>query len=321
MATVSANTLSTNAPDYVGKYFQLGNRMTPILSVLGSVNGGRIKEVSSLKFSMGQSTSDDNALAQTEITEAQSIAAGTPVTYQRAEAVNTCKIIKKDINVSYTAKSETGLLAGVPQHDQELLNMSETDLQIMENMDRAMRELEYDMVNGTYQAKASGVAPKIGGLLTSCTTNTKDAAGSDLSRDHLDEVLQNIFDNNGFLNENTFIILGSIQKRKLGKLYAHEPEDRRIAGANIQLIETDFGMLSVLLTPIIPTNSIIIMQADKCYPVACPVPGAPDGVGRLFYEEKAKDAASEGGIVFGQLGFDFTHESFHGTITNLGITF
>jgi len=321
MATVSANTLSTNAPDYVGKYFQLGNRMTPILSVLGSVNGGRIKEVSSLKFSMGQSTSDDNALAQTEITEAQSIAAGTPVTYQRAEAVNTCKIIKKDINVSYTAKSETGLLAGVPQHDQELLNMSETDLQIMENMDRAMRELEYDMVNGTYQAKASGVAPKIGGLLTSCTTNTKDAAGSDLSRDHLDEVLQNIFDNNGFLNENTFIILGSIQKRKLGKLYAHEPEDRRIAGANIQLIETDFGMLSVLLTPIIPTNSIIIMQADKCYPVACPVPGAPDGVGRLFYEEKAKDAASEGGIVFGQLGFDFTHEAFHGTITNLGITF
>lgn len=321
MATVSANTLSTNAPDYVGKYFQLGNRMTPILSVLGSVNGGRIKEVSSLKFSMGQSTSDDNALAQTEITEAQSIAAGTPVTYQRSEAVNTCKIIKKDINVSYTAKSETGLLAGVPQHDQELLNMSETDLQIMENMDRAMRELEYDMVNGTYQAKASGVAPKIGGLLTSCTTNTKDAAGSDLSRDHLDEVLQNIFDNNGFLNENTFIILGSIQKRKLGKLYAHEPEDRRIAGANIQLIETDFGMLSVLLTPIIPTNSIIIMQADKCYPVACPVPGAPDGVGRLFYEEKAKDAASEGGIVFGQLGFDFTHESFHGTITNLGITF
>ena len=270
---------------------------------------------------MGQSTTDDNALAQTEITEAQSIAAGTPVTYQRAEAVNTCKIIKKDINVSYTAKSETGLLAGVPQHDQELLNMSETDLQIMENMDRAMRELEYDMVNGTYQAKASGVAPKIGGLLTSCTTNTKDAAGSDLSRDHLDEVLQNIFDNNGFLNENTFIILGSIQKRKLGKLYAHEPEDRRIAGANIQLIETDFGMLSVLLTPIIPTNSIIIMQADKCYPVACPVPGAPDGVGRLFYEEKAKDAASEGGIVFGQLGFDFTHESFHGTITNLGITF
>jgi len=321
MSTASANTLSTNAPDFVGKYFHLGNTMTPILSVLGSVNNGRIANVSSLQFAMGQYTQDDQALAQTEVTEAQSIAAGTPRTYVRQQVINTCKIIKKDINVSYTAQSETGLLSGLAQHDQELIPMSELDLQIEQNMLRAMRELEYDIVNGTYQAKASGVAPKIGGLLTSISTNTKDAAGIGLSKDHLDEVLQEIFDANGFLNENTLLICGSIQKRKIGKLYSHEPESRNVAGTNITMIETDFGMLSVLMTPIIPTNAILIVQADKCGLVSCPVVGAPDGMGRLFYEEKPKDAASKGGIVFGQLGFDFTHESFHGSITNLGVTF
>lgn len=317
MSTTSAQTLSSNAPDYVGKFFQLGNRATPILSVLGSVNGGRIKNVSSLSFAMGQYTKDDQALAQTEVTEVASTAAGTPRTYQRNQAINTCKIIKKDIDVSYVAQSETGLLSGLAQHDQELAPLTELEIQIMENMDRAMRELEYDIVNGTYQAKASGVAPKIGGLLTSITTNTKDASGVALSRDHIDEVLQEMFDSNGFLNQDTYIILGSLQKIALGKLYAHEPEDRRVAGANIQLIETDFGILSVLLSPIIPSNAILIMQASKCMPVACPVPGAPDGMGRLFYEEKDKAAASKGGIVYGQLGFDFTHESYHGSITNL----
>jgi hypothetical protein len=152
----------------------------------------------------------------------------------------------------------------------------------------------------------------MGGLLTSISTNTENAAGAAITRAMINSVLQDMWDANGFFNSNTFIICGSLQKIALSNLFSHEPEDRNIAGANITKLVTDFGDLSVIMSARMPATSILIVQMDKLTPVVTPYEGQ-----QLFYEDLEKRGASNRGQVYGHLGIDFMHESFHGSITNL----
>lgn len=314
MANVSANTLSTNAPDYLGTYFSKGNEQTPIVNLIGGINGGAVRTVNAMKFPMSQHNSLE-AAAQPAITEAAAsdLSSSTPTTYVREEAINTTQIFQELVNVSYVAQSENALVSGVPLADGSLLlDMNEKDFQIMRNMDQIMVNYEYSLLRGTYQAKTLANAPKMGGLLTSISTNTENAAGAAISRTLINTVLQEMWDANGFFNANTFIICGSTQKIALSDLYAHEPEDRQVAGANITRLVTDFGDLRVIMSPHMPATSILIVQMDKLRPVVTPVNGQ-----QLFYEDLEKRGASDRGHVYGQLGIDFMHESFHGSITNL----
>ena len=100
MANVSANTLSTNAPDYLGTYFSKGNEQTPIVNLIGGINGGAVRTVNSMKFPMSQHNSLE-AASQPAITEAAAsdLSSDTPTTYVREEAINTTQIFQELVNL------------------------------------------------------------------------------------------------------------------------------------------------------------------------------------------------------------------------------
>ena len=306
-----------NCPNYTGELFLIGANQTPFLNMIGGLQGDSVRTVSSFEFALAQPWSLETP-AQPAITETASLTAPTPWTYVRGQDTNTCQIYQRTVTISYAKQSVPGAIVADPTTglvDKTAMQpvQNEKDFQIAAHLRQIAVNCDFTFLNGEYQqATSAGVAAKTRGIVTACVTNTVDASSNLLSRSIFNECVREMA-SNGAEFRNPVIFVNAFQKQQITEIFGYAPQDRNVGGANIKQIETDFAMFGVVWAPNVPAGTLLIADLDVCKPVFLPVPEK----GVLFYEELAKEGASERGQIYGQIGLDYGPEEFHGKITNL----
>lgn len=317
MGNVNAVGTVWNCPNYTGELFLIGANQTPFLNMIGGLQGGAIRTVGDFEFPLAQPWSLENA-AQPAVTETASLTAPTPWTYVRDQDINTVQIFHRAVTVSYAKQSVVGQVTADATTGLVDINgmqpvQNERDFQISAHMRQIAVNVDYTFLNGQYQkAINAGTAAKSRGIITACATNTVAAAGADLSKPLVDQLLREMASNGAeFVQPVMFV--NAFQKQALSDIYGYAPQDRNVGGYNINQIETDFAILGIVWAPNVPASSLLIADLSVCSPVFLPVPEK----GVLFYEELSKTGAAETGQIYGQVGLDYGPEEYHGTITGL----
>lgn len=299
-------------PNYVGELLQIGQKATPFLNMIGGIsNGGQISE--SFEFPMVQSWELGTG-EQPAITETDSVAGVTETHFDRAQTKNTCQIFQKAINISYKKQSTMGNLSGLNLAGATNPVTSELDFQIMANLKQIAKNVDFTFLNGTQVFSSSAtVAAKTGGISTLIPTENKvNAASADITRDMINAMLRQMADN-GAAFDTPVLLCSMLQKQRISEIYGYAPADRNIGGVNINMIESDAGEFGIVWTPQLTASVVVLADIAFCSPVFCPVPGK----GILFYEDKVKAGASEGGQIYGQIGLNIGDINNHGMIYGL----
>jgi len=311
MSNVSGGGTIWNLPNYVGELFTSDMTITPLLSMIGGLTGG--KKTDNFEFPTDSQYNHETA-AQPEITETASLTAPTAISYVRGQNKNVTQIFHETVSISYVKQSNQGRLSGINTAGSKNAVISEKDFQIARALEKIARDIEYTFLNGTYQISTdAGVANMTRGLIELCTVNTIDAKGATLSKALINALLLEMFEN-GAKFIKPVIFCGGFQKQKISNIYGYAPEDRNIGGVNIKQIETDFGNIGVADPHrFMPAATFLIADVAVAAPVFQEVPDK----GLLFYEALAKTGAAEEGQIFGQIGLDHGPAFMHGTITGL----
>jgi len=317
MANVSGQGTSWNLPNFVGELYLVGANATPFLSMIGGLQGGRVKVVGDQQFVLAQTFALE-AAAQPAIDETTSLTAPTPVSYVRAADYNTCQIHQKSVKVSYVKQAVTGQVTADPttglvdiSDSQPVKN--ERDFQIETVMKQISVDMEYTFLNGAYQqSTAANVAAKTRGVIAACSTNAVAAGSVTLDRALINQLVKSMADNGAEFRE-PVLFCNSFQKQKITEIFGYAPDSRTVGGVAIDELLLDFCKLGVVWAPKVPTDTVLIADVSVCSPVFLPVAGK----GVLFYEELGRTGASEDGQIFGLVGLDYGPEEFHGKITGL----
>jgi hypothetical protein len=297
--------------NYLGELFLVGAYQTPLLNMVGGLQGARSKVTRSFIHPIAQPWAL-TAADQPAITEAASVTGQTATTVTRAQDTNTVQIFQKAVEVSYAKQSTFGELAGLSALGDQPVS-DEMSFQKQAQLKQIALQVDYSMLNGTYQAgSTASTAAKMRGIITACTTNTVSAASADLSKALIDELLLAMA-TNGAVFENIVLFCNGFQKQALTNIYGYAPESRNAGGLNVETIETDFAKVGIVYAPNVPAGTILIADMNYVFPVFCPVPGK----GLLFYEDLSNAGASQKGQMYGQIGIDYGPEEYHGTLTSL----
>ena len=305
-----------NLPNYAGELFTASPKKTPFLSMIGGLSGGKTSD--SFEFAVGQDYSLPTA-GQPEISENASLTAPAPSHIAREQKDNTCQIFHESIDLSYAKLSQGGRLSGLNIAGQTANPKSEEDWQIEQKLIKMANDVEYTFINGVYQkATSADVAPKTRGMFELCkdVTNVK-AEGAELSKALLDAFYLELVQN-GAAWDNMTMFVGATLKQQVTNIYADQFNAQmnmgeKKAGMNVVTIETDFGLINIVLDTYVPNGSILVADIAHIAPVFCPVPGK----GVLFVEELAKTGADNKKQLYGQIGLDHGMAYMHGTITGL----
>lgn len=311
MASISATGTTQNNPNFLGTLYEIGQNATPVLGMIGGINGAR--PVNGVNFALNTNYSLDTA-SQPSISEDASVGAGTPATYAQTQDENAVQIFRRVAQVSYSNQSDVSTLAGVPNWmgNQNVTNKMAS--QVERNLRQLAIDLEYTLINGVYvKWTTSATASQSRGLSTAITTNSIDAGLATVDKAMFNSLTKSMADNGAELSNGQCVVLvNSTYKQALTDLYGLEPRDRMVGGLNVETLVTDFGQLGVVYTPQVSQTEIIIADMSKMSLAVLPYNGQA-----LAVEELAKVGASEQMQIFGQFGTDYGHEIFHGKITNL----
>lgn len=115
------------------------------------------------------------------------------------------------------------------------------------------------------------------------------------------------------------LICNSVAKRWLTKVFVKdkglETRSRTVGGANVQVVDTDFGSLGIMLNRYIPQGTIATVSLDQCKPHFRLIPGK----GVMFAEPTSKAGASNATQLYASVGLEYGNEASHAKLTNLTV--
>lgn len=161
-----------------------------------------------------------------------------------------------------------------------------------------------------------------GGTAIDITTDASAATAyklTALTTTMIDDALQGVYDNGG-ITSTTTLILNSSQKRAItaayGAAYAKAaPIVGQVGGVNVTRLETDFGLVNIMLNRFMPKHQIAIASLEQCKPVFLETPGK----GHFFAEPLAKTGASDDVQLYGEVGLAYGNEKALGLISGLAL--
>ena len=312
MAQVSGQGTVWNLPDYHGDLFTADAVNTPLLNLLGGITSGM--KTDNFEFAVS-SEYDFPAAAQPAITETTSLTAPTAIEAVRTQVKNVTQIFHEAVSISYAKLTSKGRLSGINTKGMSSEVPSEMDFQIAYALQHIARDVEFTFINGAYQiATAANVANKTRGLFACATAGSNEVAAGTaaLTKDMVEELLRTMYGNGAMFRLPVFMV-NAFQKQSLSALYGYAPQDRNIGGVDIRSIETDFGLIPVVLNRFVPTDDILLADLSVLQPVFGETPNR----GYLFYEPLSKTGASENGQIYGEIGLDHGPYWMHGSITDL----
>lgn len=170
------------------------------------------------------------------------------------------------------------------------------------------------------------VAATLGGsaitLGTSSTFKAIEAATA-LTWDGFSGFMQGIFDNGGISEQDTAtLFVSSRQKRAISAAFADAfgktdlfAGTRNVGGVNVQTIETDFGVLNVVIERALAPDTIAVVSLEQVDPVFLEIPGK----GVLFEEELARTGSSIKSQIYGEIGLKYGNPLAHGVYRGLAV--
>lgn len=313
MANVNGMGTVFNLPNFAGQLYTATPAVTPFLNL---IRGNAVK-TDNFQFATGVEYSHQ-AAAQPAISETASLTAPTAISYVRSQNTNVTQIFQERVSVSYAKQSSGGRLSGVSSSMQGNCAPNELDFQTARALEKMARDVEYTFLNGTYQLAANaGQANKTRGMLAAAGT-VIDCENAALTQDFLKAAFKDAYNAGADFTE-MVLVCGSDIKQRITDLYGSQwgfalPPTRNIGGINVTQIETDFGMVSVLLSRFMPNGVLLGADISCVRPVEQDVPDK----GNFFREELAKTGASEEYQLFGQIGLDHGPAWKHFKIVNIG---
>lgn len=137
---------------------------------------------------------------------------------------------------------------------------------------------------------------------------------------HIEEFVQQVYDNGGLNGQSATFLVSSVQKRAITAAYAAEygkalpfAGTRNVAGVAVDTILTDFGTFNVMLDRMVPRDAIIACSLDQLAPVFLEVPGK----GVFFEEQLSKVGAADSVQIYGEIGLEWGNEKAHGVLRGL----
>lgn len=299
MSNASATGTVWNLPNYAGQLYTSTPAETPFLNLIAA----KAVMTDNFQFPTGAEFSHETA-AQPAITETASLTAPTAISYVRTQETNVTQIFQEKISVSYARMANAGRFSGVSSSAAAAETVGELEFQTARALEKIARDIEYTFINGAYQVSTgAGVANKTRGILAACYTYA-DLDSEPLTRAAINAVLADAYAAGATFTD-TVLLCGAAVKQALTDAYSSQwgfscPPTREIGGMNIMQIETDFGVMSVLLDRFVPAGTLIGADISCIRPVEQEVPGK----GNFFREALSKTGAAEEYQIFGQLGLD-----------------
>lgn len=302
------NVLGTtyNLPNFVGEMFGVTPTDTPFLTMAGGLNGGR----SVMTKHFNWQTYDLAAAAQPAIVEGADPVLDARI---RAEVSNVVQIFQYGVKLSYTDQAARSFVSNTvgelgPQPVQD-----EMAFQLGLKIETAARDVDYTLINGAYQAPADNTTGrKTRGIIAATATNAVAAGSTALSKTHINTLMKTMWDA-GAPFRDPVIFCNSFQKQGFSAIYGYAPEDRNVGGVNIKQVETDFGVLGIVLDRHMPTDTVLIADMSVINPVFLAIPDK----GHFFLEPLAKTGAADVAQLYGEIGLEYGPEIWHGKITGL----
>ena len=313
MAGITGQGTTFNLPNYVGDLFAVTPTDTPFLSLIGGLTGGKRAKSTDFEWqgydlrAAGQNVALEGANAPT----AQSRV--------RFNVSNVVQVHQEVVEVSYTKLAASGAFSGV-NNGQAGLGQDELDWQIEQTLKHMARDVEFSFIQGTFAKPADNLTPrKTRGIMAAIVTNIVTSGVPEaITKAKVDDLLQKVWDNGGIKETETATLMAnSKQKRALTAAYAtsgnYQETSRNVAGLRLTTIQTDFGVLNLMLNRYMPVAEVAVVSAEQCSPVLMEVPDK----GFLFAEPLAKIGSAERVQVYGEVGLEYGNERAHGKITNL----
>lgn len=168
----------------------------------------------------------------------------------------------------------------------------------------------------TFQIGATQGGTAITFAGTSGTIDLYETA--ELTKVMLLDLMQDVYDNGGLMESETATLMtNSSLKRALTKLLitdsSYQEQSRNIGGVRVTTIETDFGVLNVMLNRHMPSAALAVVSLEQCAPRFLNIPGK----GFLFEEPLGKDGASSKTQIYGEIGLEYGNEATHGKVTSV----
>lgn len=297
--------------NYSGQLFDKTNTDTPLVANLPRRN------TDSVEFVIN-STYATEAPSIPSISETASLTAPAATYVTRAQETNVAQIFQYSTGVSYQKQANTGTLAGVNIAGQQNNVPNEFDFQMAVKTKKARTDLEYTLINGTYnKATTDAEVNKTRGLIEAIKTNTQAAASAELTFDLLNKLLRTMFKNNA-PTDGLIILCDAVTKAQITNNWSKLPgyflpQSRNVGGIAIDQIITDLGTLGVMVHRMVPAGTALLVNMSVLEIVEMPIPGK----GNFFWEPLAKTGAGDKGQLYGTAGLDYGPEWYHGKITGL----
>jgi len=321
MAGITGLGTTYNLPNFVGELFTISPEDTPLTSAIGGLTGGKRANAKIFEWQFYDLRAADTRA------RLEGAAAPTAEARVRAHAFNVVQIIHETVDVSYTKlasigqvgfpDAETGALQQVnvqgaqPVQDEEAFQLSAALRQIA-------RDVEFTFLNSTFVLPVdNSTARKTRGLIQAIETNVTDMGGGNVNIDAVLDTMQNAWASGGLQEgETRTCILNATLKRAFTQLFVTDKgyieATRNVGGVNLQTIETDFGLLNIMLNRYMPDDAIVFASLEDLAPVLLEIPGK----GFLFVEPLGKTGSSNASQVYGEIGLEYGNERKHAKIVN-----
>lgn len=319
-------TYTDNTNNYLGPFFVIGANQTPFLSMMGGIRG--YKPAPGFSYPMDQYTLLE-AATQAVVSEDDAVAGTqTPTTYGKAQGLNTCQIMQRNITVSYAKAAERLKIAGVTYSTPQEFMQDELDFQTEMALRQMAVDFEFSCLQGTYLTRSDGsTATATGGICTGIEAagtstgftaedaGTSNDPGSALTKAMVDSCVKKMADA-GAPMTNMVCFAGSYQIQALSDLYGWAPiggPGAGLGGVRVNSLMTQFFECPVVFAPQMRVDDILFCDIDKCQIRGAEVPG----LGAMFVEPKGKTGAAYQYQLISHLGMDYGDTRFHGLIYDL----
>jgi len=151
------------------------------------------------------------------------------------------------------------------------------------------------------------------------SANKTNLTGASLTTKDIEDLMQTIFDTGGGPNMPTMMVCNSFVRRKISEIYStgginvYRDQSARRGGVMVDVIDTHFGSLDILVDTDCPPSSLYLLKGDKLG--FGPLKGA-----EMKREQMAKTGPSDKFMIYGAYTLEVRASSNHGYIYNISTT-
>lgn len=184
--------------------------------------------------------------------------AGDPIKSSRGTLSNVCQIIEKVTQVSGTAEKLNPKGIG-----------SSFNAEVADRLIEAKRDLEWYFLNGVRAEETESVPRQMNGLINLVKAENVIDATDGLTEALMLDAMQKMWDHGSQGEYYTFVNAGV--KRKLNELFKNGQNVRiniengiaQVQGVTVQRVESDFGVLNLVLNRHVDAKTMLILDLDQ----------------------------------------------------------